>query len=97
MKAKISLGSILAIVLAFAMVGIGGCSRERTDAQVAGDVQTKISADPGLAGRQISINANKGVVTLTGTVQSDAERSAASNDASQVEGVKQVLNNLEVA
>lgn len=97
MKAKISLGAILAIVLTFAVVGIGGCSRERTDAQVAGDVQTKIGADPGLAGRQISINANKGVITLTGTVQSDAERNAASSDAAQVDGVKQVLNNLEIA
>jgi len=78
--------------------GITGCTRsERSDAQVAGDVQAKISADSMLAGRQISINANKGVVTLSGSVNSDAERTAATNDAAQVEGVKQVLNNIQLA
>ena len=99
MKAKISLQVIFVMILALALSGVTGCSRssERSDAQVAGDVQSKISSDSTLAGRQISINANKGVVTLSGTVNSDTERTAASNDAGQVDGVKQVLNNLQVA
>ncbi len=102
MKAKISLQTILAVILTLAAMGLAGCNNkpataERADAQVAGDVQSKISADPALAQRQISINANKGVVTLSGSVNSDAERSAASNDAAQVDGVKQVLNNLQVS
>jgi hypothetical protein len=37
------------------------------------------------------------VVTLSGSVNSDLERIAAANDASQVEGVKTVVNNLQVA
>src|SRR5690349_2144877 len=99
MKAKISLQIFFVMILALALSGVTGCSRssERSDAQVAGDVQSKISSDSTLAGRQISINANKGVVTLSGSVNSDGERMAASNDAAQVEGVKQVLNNLQVA
>ena len=101
MKAKISLHTICALILGLSLTGLAGCARtgssERSDAQVAGDVQTKISADSSLAGRQISINANKGVVTLSGTVNNDTERTAASNDAAQIEGVKQVLNNLQVA
>ena len=99
MKAKISLQVIFVMILALALSGVTGCSRssERSDAQVAGDVQSKISSDSMLAGRQISINANKGVVTLSGSVNSDTERTAASNDAAQVQGVKQVLNNLQVA
>ncbi len=102
MKAKISVQTMLAVVLALALMGLAGCNNkpanvERSDAQVAGDVQAKISGDSALAQRQISINANKGVVTLSGNVNSDTERSAASNDAAQVDGVKQVLNNLQVA
>jgi hypothetical protein len=99
MKAKISLQVIFVMVLALVLSGITGCTRssERSDAQVAGDVQAKISSDSMLAGRPISINANKGVVTLSGSVNSDTERTAATNDAAQVEGVKQVLNNLQLA
>jgi hypothetical protein len=37
------------------------------------------------------------VVTLTGTVANDAARNAAANDAAQIEGVKTVVNNLQVA
>ena len=75
MKAKISLQVFFVMVLALALSGVTGCSRssERSDAQVAGDVQSKISSDATLAGRQISINANKGVITLSGSVNSDAE------------------------
>lgn len=99
MKAKISLQAVFVMILALALSGVTGCSRssERSDAQVAGDVQSKITSDSALAGRQININANKGVVTLSGNVNSDAERTQASNDAAQVDGVKQVLNNLQVA
>jgi BON domain-containing protein len=88
----------LSVVL-IAMALLAGCSRigSRTDAQVASDVQNKINGDSNIPDKQLNINANNGVVTLTGTVVSDAARSAAANDAAQVEGVKTVVNNLEVA
>src|SRR4029077_8515627 len=76
-----------------------GCSRVggRTDAQVASDVQNKINVDSNIPDKQLNINANNGIVTLTGTVSSAAARNAAASDAAQVEGVKTVVNNLEVA
>jgi BON domain len=88
----------LSVVL-IAMALLAGCSRigSRSDAQVASDVQNKINGDSSIPDKQLNINANNGVVTLTGTVVSDAARSAAANDAAQVEGVKTVVNNLEVA
>jgi hypothetical protein len=88
----------LSVVL-IAMALLAGCSRigSRTDAQVASDVQNKINGDSSIPDKQLNINANNGVVTLTGTVASDAARNAAANDAAQVEGVKTVVNNLEVA
>jgi hypothetical protein len=101
MKFKSS-GALLALALLITFAA-SGCSRSAnvanktpSDAQIAGDVQTKISSDPALAGRQISINANQGVVTLSGTVNSDAEVTAALNDAQQANGVKQVISRLDM-
>src|SRR5579864_9032756 len=102
MKFK-SAGAVLTLALLFVIAAMSGCSKSanvsgegRTDAQVAGDVQTRISSDASLAGKQISINADKGVVTLTGTVDSDAEITSALNDAQQAQGVKQVVSRLSV-
>jgi hypothetical protein len=95
--------AVVTLAVLLTVAAISGCSKsanvsgeEHSDAQVAGDVQTKISSDPSLAGRQISINANKGVVTLSGTVNSDAEVTAALSDAQQAQGVKQVVSRLAV-
>lgn len=74
-----------------------GCSRTRSDAAIASEIQGKIDADPNLPTKQVTVGASNGLVTLSGTVSSDLERTAAANDASQVEGVKTVLNNLQVA
>jgi hypothetical protein len=89
----------LSVVLIAIALLAAGCSRvgSRTDAQVASDVQNKINGDGSIPDKQLNINANNGVVTLTGTVASDAARNAAANDAAQIEGVKTVVNNLEVA
>jgi BON domain-containing protein len=72
--------------------GFGGHS----DSQIASDIQSKINADNNVPDKQITINSNNGVVTLSGNVSSDMARNAASNDAAQVDGVKTVVNNLQV-
>jgi len=100
MKFK-SPGAVLTFALLLTMAALSGCSKsanvaERTDAQVAGDVQTRISSDPALSGKQISINADKGVITLSGAVDNDAEITSALNDAQQAQGVKQVISRLSV-
>jgi BON domain len=89
----------LSVVLIAMALLAASCSRigSRTDAQVASDVQNKINGDSSIPDKQLNINANNGVVTLTGTVASDAARNAAANDAAQIDGVKTVVNNLEVA
>jgi hypothetical protein len=90
----------LGLTLASLVLIAAGCNRTpagRTDAQLASDVQNKINTDNNLPDKQVTINANNGVVTLTGNVSSDQARNAAANDAAQVEGVKTVVNNLQVA
>jgi predicted kinase len=83
---------LLAIVL-----GMGsGCARKPDDAKISSDVQGKFSQDSGLASKQLTVQANGGVVTLEGTVDNAAQREAASRQAASVPGVKTVVNNLQV-
>jgi hypothetical protein len=88
------------VVVAALALFASGCSRlgagSRPDTQVAGDVKSRIQTDANVPEKQINVNASNGVVTLSGSVSSDAARNAAANDAAQVEGVKTVVNNLEV-
>jgi hypothetical protein len=98
MKAKIFLYPISAVVL---LALLTGCARfaslgSRSDAQVASDVQNKINADANVLNKQVGVTSDHGVVTLSGTANSDMERTAAGNDAGQVEGVKTVVNNIQV-
>jgi hypothetical protein len=74
------------------------CSRVSgpNDAQIMGQVQTKLGSDSNLQGKQVQVQASNGVVTLSGVVSSDLERSSAANDAAQVEGVRTVVNNIQV-
>src|SRR6266699_3040741 len=85
------IGMIIA-VLALAI----GCTKAPNDAQVTSDIQSKIGADSGLQSKQISVQAANGAVTLSGAVDSDAQRDAASKYAASEPGVKQVINNLQV-
>ena len=91
--ARILQASTLAILLSAGI--FSGCN-SRSDAQISSDVQSKINGDNNVQSKQIGINSNKGVVTLTGSVNGDMERSAAANDAAQVQGVKTVVNDLQV-
>ena len=45
---------------------------------------------------QIGVETNRGVVTLTGVVDSAADKARAEQLASRVSGVKRVVNNLQV-
>jgi BON domain-containing protein len=89
--------NLLVALVALVML-VAGCSRvgSRSDAQVASDVQNKINGDTNVPDKQVTINANNGTVTLTGTVTSEAAREAAATDAAQIDGVKTVINDLQV-
>jgi BON domain-containing protein len=87
------------IVLTAATLAAAGCNdtKLRSDAAVAGEIQAKVSADQAVENKQIGVQADKGVVTLSGVVATEAERSAAAADAASVAGVRTVVNNLSVA
>ena len=96
MKAKLSLYVTALMLLAILTVGVG-CTKAPNDAQLTSNIQTKLAADSGLTGKQLGVKAEGGTVTLTGTVDNDAEREAAARYAAAEPGVKQVINNLQVA
>jgi len=87
------------VLVSLALVAVG-CSRSgfggRSDSQIQADVQKKVNADGNIASKVV-IDANNGVVTLSGNVANDMERNAAANDAAQVDGVSKVVNNLQLA
>jgi hypothetical protein len=74
-----------------------GCNKAANDTQIQSDVQSKLGADSGLAGKQVAVEAANGTVTLSGNVDNEAQRDAAARYAASAPGVKQVINNLAVA
>lgn len=88
---------VLWVVVVMISLGLGSCSRVRSDAEITTDVQARIRADTALQAAPIAAQASRGVVVLTGSVASEAARIVAENDAKQAAGVKSVINNLQVA
>ena len=91
--------SVLLPTLALALIIIAsGCkTAPANDASLSTTVQSRITSDRALANEPIQPSVQNGIVTLNGTVSSDAARSLAANDAAQLTGVRTVVNNLTVA
>ncbi len=60
------------------------CARKPDDAKISSDIQAKFSQDSGLSGKQITVQASNGTVTLEGAVDNDAQRDAAMAVADRV-------------
>ena len=65
--------------------------------QLSKQISSKLNQDSGLQGKSITVQTKGGVVTLSGTVDNDMQRAAASNYASTTPGIKVVVNNLQTA
>ncbi len=87
---------VLVFFFAAILTSSVGCDRKPDDAKISSDIQGKFSQDSGLSSKQLTVQANNGVVTLAGYVDNDAQREAAARQAASVEGVKEVVNNLQV-
>jgi osmotically-inducible protein OsmY len=66
------------------------------DAGITSKVKTKFLADTGVSGLKIDVDTNNGIVTLTGTVPTEAEKRRAMELARQTDGVKSVVDRLKV-
>lgn len=66
------------------------------DSQITALVKTDLLSEPGLKSMQISVNTVKGVVTLTGMVDSQANSDLARTRTLAINGVTEVNNQLVV-
>lgn len=67
-----------------------------TDTVITGRIKTAILTDPGMAGADVSVNTDHGVVTLVGNVKSHEQTGVASAHAQRQDGVMRVDNQLSV-
>ena len=66
------------------------------DTAITAKVKSAVLAEPGLKSLQIDVDTKDAVVTLRGTVDNDALKSRATQVAQNVNGVRSVVDNLEV-
>src|SRR5579885_94910 len=95
MKAKFvhfSRSAVCAMLLVLAVA----CVKKADDAKVTSDIQAKLASDSGLQDKQLTVQSANGTVTLSGTVDTQAERDAAAKYAASEPGVRTVINNLQV-
>ena len=82
------------------LVAISGCvatTVEQTDdATLTTYVKTQLAADKPNPLTRVGVETKGGIVYLTGEVETAEQKSRAGTVASQVKGVKQVVNNLQV-
>jgi len=91
----------VALAIMFFMTGCQAMTGE-TAGQNIDDGTLTTSVKTSLAGERLNtltrvgVETNNGIVVLTGEVETAAEKSRAGTVASQVKGVRQVVNNLQV-
>jgi osmotically-inducible protein OsmY len=68
----------------------------RTDTQLHDAVRLQLDEDPAIGAHDIALVASDGVITLTGFVDSYAEKIAAEETVKRVRGVRAVANDIEV-
>ncbi|MGH8131238.1 MAG: BON domain-containing protein [Steroidobacteraceae bacterium] len=95
----------MALIAGTALLGVAACSATRTqrapgeqvdDAVVLTNVKSALVANPVTEAGEINVDVNRGVVSLNGFVDSQQEKSKAAQVAQNVDGVKEVRNNLSV-
>jgi hypothetical protein len=85
--------SVVILALAFA----SGCGEPRSDASINADVTSELQADPDLSTASVTASTAEGRVLLTGDVATEEQRDRAEDLANDVEGVREVSNEIRVA
>jgi osmotically-inducible protein OsmY len=68
----------------------------KTDAELKNDVTAELLQEPTVTSAEISVATHDGIVTLSGSVPSCAEKLAAETTTQRVDGVKAIAEELEV-
>src|SRR5215470_12143560 len=85
------------VIVAALVISLAGCERRSaSDTTVNTSLKNKLAADPTTSAAKINVDTSNGVVTLSGTVPTAAEKSEAERIARNTQGVTQVVNNINV-
>ncbi|MFY0255739.1 BON domain-containing protein [Chitinophaga sp. 30R24] len=79
-------------ILSLGLLLMISCKGKPKDADIQANVTTALASTPG-----VTADVKDGVVTLSGTVSSEADKDAAEAAAKVTENVKSVVNNITVA
>jgi hyperosmotically inducible protein len=77
-------------------VGANKAQRVVANGALTGKIKAKITLDDTLKASSISVDTEEGVVTLSGTVASEAQHTRALQLARETEGVKSIVDHLTV-
>lgn len=97
--------TLVAVIAGTALLGMVACSATRTqrapgeqvdDAALLTSVKSALVSNPVTEAGEINVDVNRGTVSLSGFVDSQKEKSEAARVARNVDGVKEVQNNLAV-
>ena len=96
--ASIALATLLVLAVAGVMTAHARTIGEFIDdARIAGEITARLVADSPAGFKQTEVKSDTGIVTLSGTVDSEDRRARAAQIASNVSGVKGLVNNIRVA
>ena len=70
---------------------------EISDATITASVKLALAVERGVKATDVNVDTNRGTVTLTGTVATDAEHRLAIKVAEDVDGVKEVVDHITVS
>jgi len=90
---------ILAAFLALSLLlfaGVAMAQDKTSDDGVYDAVRVKLASDQVVGSMPFNVAVEKGVVTLSGSVEKEGYRSRAEKVAKKVKGVKQVVNKIEI-
>ena len=86
---------VLVFLLSFLSLQLSSCKDKNRDAEIQTAISNKTATEENLAG--VSATVSQGVVTLTGTCEDEDCRKLAERSIGNIEGVKKVVNNIQIA
>jgi hyperosmotically inducible protein len=87
---------LLSLLMTPLMALAEGTERTRSDSEITARVKTALIRDDATKARQINVETENGVVQLSGFVESEQMKAAATTTAQTVSGVQEVRNELIV-
>ena len=67
-----------------------------SDDKIYDEVRIKLTSDPVVKGGALGVDVKQGVVTLSGSAETNKQKDRATTLSKKVKGVKQVVNNIVV-